>query len=202
MNTLGYAILSALSIKPCSGYDLAAYLEAVWPAQHSQIYPMLTKMEQKELLVYELIEQIGKPNKKVFSITDKGKEILKQWTATSPSESIIRDEFLIKMYSIWLSNEENAINLVEDRISDLQEKMGSLSKKIEKIEQEKELDSMSRNFGRYVLYNRKYRLAEEEKSWCQWVLDLIKKTKLNIPLLCCFGTGKFNIIMEKLLIIG
>ena len=202
MNTLGYAILSALSIKPCSGYDLAAYLEAVWPAQHSQIYPMLTKMEQKELLVYEHVEQTGKPNKKIFSITDKGKELLKQWTAISPADPINRDEFLIKIYSIWLSNEKNAMKLVQDRISSLEEKMVTLSKNIEKVEQKKELDSMSRNFGRYVLYNRKYRLAKEEKAWCQWVIDLIKKTKLNIPILCCFGAGKFNIIMEKLLIIG
>ncbi|MCQ6275821.1 PadR family transcriptional regulator [Bacillus sp. V3B] len=62
INTLGYAIFGALDRKPCSGYELAQYLEVVWPAKHSQIHPMLTKMEQKELLVHEHVEQTGKPD--------------------------------------------------------------------------------------------------------------------------------------------
>ena len=55
MNTLGFAILSALGRQPCSGYQLTKYLEeGSWPAKHSQIYPLLTKMEQNGLLVYKV----------------------------------------------------------------------------------------------------------------------------------------------------
>ena len=176
INILGYAILSALGRKPCSGYELVQYLEAVWPAKHSQIYPLLTKMKQNELLVYEHVEQTDRPNKKIFSITGKGKETLAKWITTLPSDPIIRDEFLIKVYSIWLSDEENSIKLVLDRISNLEDKMTSLSKKLEEIEQKKDLDIKSKNFGRYIVFNRNFRLAQEEKAWCQWVLDLIKRT--------------------------
>ena len=176
INILGYAILSALGRKPCSGYELVQYLEAVWPAKHSQIYPLLTKMKQNELLVYEHVEQTDRPNKKIFSITGKGKETLAKWITTLPSDPVIRDEFLIKVYSIWLSDEENSIKLVLDRISNLEDKMTSLSKKLEEIEQKKDLDIKSKNFGRYIVFNRNFRLAQEEKAWCQWVLDLIKRT--------------------------
>ena len=43
MNTLGYAILSTLVRKPCSGYELMQHLEVIWPAKHSQIYPLLSE---------------------------------------------------------------------------------------------------------------------------------------------------------------
>ena len=33
-------------------------------------------MEQKELILHEPVVQIGKPDKKVFSITEKGRETL------------------------------------------------------------------------------------------------------------------------------
>ena len=87
MNTLGYAILSALGRKPCSGYELVQYLDAVWPAKHSQIYPRLTKMEQNGLLIFEEVVQTGKPDKKIFSITEKGRETLEKWVEESPSDS-------------------------------------------------------------------------------------------------------------------
>ena len=199
INILGYAILSALSRKPCSGYELAQYLEAIWPAKHSQIYPMLTKMEQKEFLVYKHVEQTGRPNKKVFSITEKGKAALEKWNTESPSDTINRDEFLIKVYSIWLSDEENSIKLIRDRMSRLEETMVDISNKIVEMEQKNEPDSMSKNFGRYILFNRKFRLAEEEKTWCQWVLDLIMNRNLNIPMLC-MGIGKFSNIIENIVI--
>ncbi|MCQ6282464.1 PadR family transcriptional regulator [Bacillus sp. EB600] len=184
INTLGYAILGAVSRKPCSGYELAKYLEVIWPAKHSQIYPLLAKMEQQKLLDYEHVEQSGKPNKKIFSITEKGKEVLEKWIAQSPSDSISRDEFLIKIYSIRLAEKENSIKLIHERISMLEETMNRLSKKIEKIEKNKVPDPMSKNFGRYILFNRRIRLAKEEKTWCQWVLDLIKNKHLSIPILC------------------
>ena len=178
MNTLGYAILSALGRQPCSGYQLTKYLEVLWPAKHSQIYPLLTKMEQNGLLVYKYVEQVGRPGKKVFSITGKGKETLDEWVVESPTDPIIRDEFLIKMYSVWLTDEDSAKKLVQDRISLLEQKVTSREKKIAKMEKEQEskgLENVSKDFGRYILYNRRNLLDKEEISWCNWVLNLVKK---------------------------
>ncbi|WP_057914674.1 PadR family transcriptional regulator [Peribacillus muralis] len=201
INTLGYAILGALGRKPCSGYELAQYLEVVRPVKHSQIYPMLTKMEQKDLLVHVRVDQTGKPDKKIFSITEKGKETLQKWLAKSPSDPINRDEFLIKIYSIWMMGEENSMELVQDRISNLEETLTYLSKKIAELEQNKELGTMSKNFGRYILFNRKFRLAKEEKTWCQWVLNLIKNKNLNIPILCVSARMFGNLVEEVVLVI-
>ncbi|GIO30092.1 MULTISPECIES: PadR family transcriptional regulator [Paenibacillus] len=181
MNTLEYAILSALGRKPCSGYELAAYLELLWPAKHSQIYPHLTKLEQKGLLVYEHVEQLGKPDKKVYSITDEGKEALKAWIVEQPAEPALRDEFLIKINAMWLADEDGAKKLLYDRISALGKKVEQREKKIAKVEKEhKETGPAagSKHFGRYILLNRRNMLDREEISWCQWVLGLFGDSKL------------------------
>ncbi|MGG3888040.1 PadR family transcriptional regulator [Metabacillus fastidiosus] len=183
MNSLGYAILSALGRKPCSGYELADYLDTVWPAKHSQIYPLLTKMEKKGLVYYEHVEQVGKPDKKIFSITDKGRDVLEKWVLTTPTDPTVRDEFLIKIYSVWVSDKESAKRLVQDRIFKLQKKMTFREKNIAEMEKkygQNGFDIMSKHFGRYVLFNRKLKLEKEEMSWCKWVLGLIDKTKLDI----------------------
>ncbi|MGE7766237.1 PadR family transcriptional regulator [Peribacillus sp. NPDC096540] len=198
MNTLGYAILSSLGRNPCSGYELVRYLEVLWPAKHSQIYPLLTKMEKNGLLEFEHIEQTGKPDKKIYSITEKGKETLEKWVTESPSDPIIRDEFLIKMYSIWLSNEENAKKLIQDRISKLEQTVALRDENIARIKQthgKNGLEMKSKHFGGYILFNRRSMLDEAEISWCKWVLSLIEKASLN-NLLLGIMVGKLNIIIQ------
>ncbi|MFE4814658.1 PadR family transcriptional regulator [Peribacillus simplex] len=203
MNTLGYAILSSLGRNPCSGYQLVGYLEVLWPAKHSQIYPLLTKMEKNGLLEFEHIEQTGKPDKKIYSITEKGRETLEKWVTESPSDTIIRDEFLIKMYSIWLSNEENAKKLIQDRISKLEQNVALRDENIARIEQahgKNGLEMTSKHFGGYILFNRRNRLDEEEISWCKWVLNLIVKARLN-NLLLGIMVGKLNLIIQDKILI-
>ncbi|MEH7092958.1 PadR family transcriptional regulator (plasmid) [Priestia megaterium] len=202
MNTLGYAILGALARQPCSGYELAQYLEVIWPAKHSQIYPLLTKMEQNELLIFEYVEQFGKPNKKIFSITEKGRKQLKDWITKTPTHPIIRDEFLIKVYSIWFSDKENAHKLIKDRISNLEQRTNLQEEKISNFKGEygeSGLSANSKHFGRYILYNRTLRLQKEELSWCKWVLDLLQTTKLNNFLLGIISIKSFHkLILETI----
>lgn len=196
MNTLGYAILSALGRKPCSGYELVQYLDALWPAKHSQIYPRLTRMEENGLLVYEQIEQVGKPNKKIYSITEKGRETLESWITEKPSVSIVRDEFLIKVNSVWLSNEESAKKLIHERIANLEQSIALRANIIEEMEPKQEVVAMTKDFGRFLLFNRRNMLEKEEISWCRWVLRLLEKMNSNVNqlLFVLVGAGNLNII--------
>ncbi|MGG3574026.1 PadR family transcriptional regulator [Bacillus gobiensis] len=179
MNTLGYVLLSLLSVKPYTGYELVQIMQtASWQAKHSQIYPLLAKMEQEELLTFEHVEQIGKPNKKIYSISDKGVALLKQWITESPATPIIRDEFLMKMYAISLTDTETAKRLVQERLSTYKEKADSREAAIKSLEQENNeniKDITSKHFGRFIFFERRLRLEKEEISWCKWVLSLLEK---------------------------
>ena len=116
MNSLSYAILGILLRTPMSGYELGKRLELLWTANLSQIYPTLAKLEKSKYVKFEVVEQIGKPNKKKYYITDKGINDLKEWVLEDPSAPIIRDEFVVKFYSTWLSDESVTIKLLKDRL--------------------------------------------------------------------------------------
>jgi DNA-binding PadR family transcriptional regulator len=85
---LRYAILGQLSTTPCSGYDLALYLDSArrgfWCAAHSQIYPELRRLEEAGL-IEGAPEVVGeKLEKRVYSITDAGADVLATWAAGPP----------------------------------------------------------------------------------------------------------------------
>ncbi len=53
-----------------------------WHARYSQIYPELAKLEVEELATFEVVAQHDLPAKKVYTITEKGREALKEWVTT------------------------------------------------------------------------------------------------------------------------
>ena len=59
-----------------SGYDLLHYFDGsvgfVWHATHPQVYRELDKLRREGLVANELVVQSGRPNKKVYSITEQG----------------------------------------------------------------------------------------------------------------------------------
>ncbi|MFT9848148.1 PadR family transcriptional regulator [Aneurinibacillus sp. REN35] len=179
MNALSYALLGMLARKACSGYELTQKLEIFWQAKHSQIYPLLTKLEQNGLVTFIHVEQTGKPDKKIYSITDKGTSLLREWIAESPAPPVIRDEFLAKVYSIRLTDPATAKRLFHERIESFEEKILFRRQDIEKMKKEygQDIENMaSKHFGRYLIFERKLRQEEEEIAWCRWALRLLDNT--------------------------
>src|SRR6266511_1125189 len=109
MTTLSYMLLNLLAREPMSGYDLTAQLKKhfapFWPISHTQIYPALAQLEQQGLVRYHIVDQHGvRPNKKVYEITKEGREALRQWVESPTPPVILRDEFFLKAYSLWLAD--------------------------------------------------------------------------------------------------
>lgn len=103
---LSHAILSALTDRPCSGYDLAKQFDGsvgfFWHASHQQIYRELTKLEQQGLVTAEAIAQAGKPDKKIYCVTESGKTALKEWIAQPSKCAPTKDDLLVKLFVGYL----------------------------------------------------------------------------------------------------
>ncbi|MFX1311912.1 MAG: PadR family transcriptional regulator [Promethearchaeota archaeon] len=73
-------ILLALEKEPSHGYKLTEEIQkgtyGVWTPTASALYPHLSSLTEKGLIEY-IIEMDGKREKKVYTITSKGKETLK-----------------------------------------------------------------------------------------------------------------------------
>lgn len=100
--SLKHAILAMIDIDKGSGYDLAKRFDQsvgfFWPSSFQQVYRDLGQLEQAGLVSAVAIEQQGKPDKKIYDITQAGLEELQQWLGNPAKAMKIKDTFLIKLF--------------------------------------------------------------------------------------------------------
>lgn len=179
MNTLSYGLLALLSRGPCTGYELMLQIQPVWQAKHSQIYPLLSKLEQQSLVRFVAVQQKEKPDKKVYSITDAGIEALRQWIPQTSSEPVKRDEMLLKTYCIWLADRADTERLFEERLERFARRLAKHKAALDELDRESAgiaglPDIETSKFGTYILLKRAIDSAQMEIDWCNWVLRLLR----------------------------
>ncbi len=99
--SLPHVILTVLSTRDATGYDITKEFSAsigyFWKASHQQVYRELNKMADKALVTCKLEPQEGKPDRKVYSITDAGRIALGEWFDQPTAHPTVRDEFSAKL---------------------------------------------------------------------------------------------------------
>jgi DNA-binding PadR family transcriptional regulator len=82
---LEHAILVSLSERAGTGYELTRRFEnsigLFWSATHQQIYRVLKRMEEAGWVGVDRVEQDGRPDKKVYTVSEPGSTELKRWLA-------------------------------------------------------------------------------------------------------------------------
>ncbi|MEC0183970.1 PadR family transcriptional regulator [Paenibacillus peoriae] len=172
MNLLSYGLLGLLAREESSGYDLMLRIQPFWQAKHSQIYPLLSRMESKELLASRWIQQSDKPDKKMYTITDKGIHMLQQWSQESVAAPITRDELSLRLFCLWLTDKSSANRMLEERKRHFIQKIQHLEDILERIPAE-DLHFGSKNFGDYILVQKGLMNAKAGLEWCQLVLRML-----------------------------
>lgn len=85
-----------------TGYEInTAFRDSLnyfWKAQTSQIYRELQTLKSNGWATDELIEQSDRPDKKVFSITDSGREELMRWLHEENVDLGLRSPLLMKTF--------------------------------------------------------------------------------------------------------
>jgi DNA-binding PadR family transcriptional regulator len=116
---LEHAILVALAEKSASGYELARRFDAsighFWKATHQQIYKVLGRMEADKLVESNLVAQDGRPDKKVYGITDAGRDELTAWLAKPSPEEALRSSFAVKLRAQHLTDRRSLLADVRRR---------------------------------------------------------------------------------------
>jgi DNA-binding PadR family transcriptional regulator len=109
--SLDHAILGFLNYHPYTGYDLKKVFDTsirhFWPADQSQIYRTLSRLEENGLAEMERIPQEDRPDRKVYHITEAGRAELMRWISGPPPMGEPRSAPLIQVFfSGQLSDEE------------------------------------------------------------------------------------------------
>ena len=99
MRNLKYAILGLVNRESMSGYDIKKAFEdraltSFWHAEHSQIYPELKKLVDEGMLSYDTDIRGEHMEKKLYSITEQGKEEFLSWLKDDvPIDRTFKDIF-------------------------------------------------------------------------------------------------------------
>lgn len=96
------ALLGLLFERPLHGYELrSAYEEDLVPHSQlniGQVYTTLDRLERDGLVSHALVAQAERPDKKVYDLTDRGREELRRWLDTpAPIGLDLRNEAFLKV---------------------------------------------------------------------------------------------------------
>ena len=118
--SLKHGLLGLLNYQPMTGYELdrefKESLAHFWQAKPQQIYRELNAMEQAGWLISQRVPQEDKPNRRVYTITDKGKTAYLGWLA-SPEEDIknatrVKNAFFMRLFFAGDTSREQALKLL------------------------------------------------------------------------------------------
>jgi PadR family transcriptional regulator, regulatory protein AphA len=101
--SLDAAILGFLGEQPRSGYDLKTRCfddaaKDFWTADQAQIYRTLDRLQAAKLVSLARKRQSGKPDRKVYSLTELGRQSLAAWLGSTLPLAPPRDALLLQLY--------------------------------------------------------------------------------------------------------
>ena len=118
--SLRHGLLGLLNWQPMTGYELdkefKESLSHFWQAKASQIYFELDTMEQKGWLASQRVVQEDRPNKRVYSITSKGRAEFFDWLS-SPGADIqnatrVKSVFFMRLFFAGETSRQQALELL------------------------------------------------------------------------------------------
>jgi PadR family transcriptional regulator, regulatory protein AphA len=128
--SLRHAILGFLNMRPFSGYDLWKMFNGsvnnYWSATNTQIYRTLSELAEKKMVEIEVIQQETNPNKKVYHLTETGKEELLIWLKTPLDLTPVRDKFLVQFSFSDILKSDDIINNIITYIKKIEGRLNRL----------------------------------------------------------------------------
>jgi PadR family transcriptional regulator, regulatory protein AphA len=183
-----YGVLGLLAYwGPMSGYDLKRLFDHVlapmWEAVHSQIYHELRRMSELGWVEMERVEQEARPDRKVYQITQEGREALQVWQEQPPALMQLRDELLLKVLfgsfttpEVLAKNLRSSIEAHEQRLLQFRQSISYLPSQGERFQasgrrnpyagQEQEEDGYFALVGRFAI--------DFEKTYLKWLYESLE----------------------------
>jgi DNA-binding PadR family transcriptional regulator len=116
---LGHAVLAALLEGEASGYELSKRFDVTvanfWSTTPQQLYRELDRLSAAGLVDAHVVEQQRRPNKRVFTITDAGRDELFAFTGRPARPPAIRDEMLVKLQALEAGDLRGVMSALAER---------------------------------------------------------------------------------------
>jgi len=118
LTTTEHAVLGLIALGERSGYDLARGAErsvgAMWAPSRSQIYKVLPRLVGLGCAKVRAVEQETRPDKALYSVTRRGREVLRAWVeAVEEEPSGGSSVFLMKIFFGWAGAPEAPVRQLD-----------------------------------------------------------------------------------------
>jgi DNA-binding PadR family transcriptional regulator len=182
--SLEFILLGLLTLRPSTGYELKKTMDVsvryISPVALSQIYPTLKKMAEDGLVTFEVEERSGKPDLKIYSITDSGSALFRQWLAEPYKPDPYRfDHFTLRFYFSSLLDKPTLLNHIHTELAFRQAQLEAARNfKLDDLGNMDPIEGldMSRTVKFWELYHRYgLQFMETYTNWLKYILGVIEK---------------------------
>ncbi|MBD2018134.1 PadR family transcriptional regulator [Microcoleus sp. FACHB-53] len=175
---IAHAILVSLIECSASGYDLGKRFESsvgfFWKATHQQIYRELTKLEEQGWISAEVIAQENRPDKKLYSVTELGKQQLIEWMVQPGEPTPIKDDLLVKIFAGYLAPKETILAELERHRQLHQERLKTYQDIEQRVFQNPQSLSQTNKFH-YLTLRKGIGYEMDWITWCDEAIELLKQ---------------------------
>jgi PadR family transcriptional regulator, regulatory protein AphA len=183
--SLEHAILGFLAGGPMTGYDLktrgfddeAGHL---WTADQAQVYRTLERLAERGLARSKLVPQRGKPDRKLFTITTRGRDALAAWLRSPAEAASWRDPFLLHLFFSGALPDDALLDLLAQARDGHQSRLEHL-----RIDVTRGVDEWVASTGR-LRDGEVRRLAlgaslAQARATIDWLDDCIERVRAGLP---------------------
>jgi len=176
------AVLAALLEGEASGYDLAKGFDAsvanFWMATPQQLYRELERLADQGLIQARVVHQERRPNKRMFSLTEAGRDAIRQFTARAPKPSVIRDELAVKVLAADAGDAQAVRDFMVERLQWAKAKLQRYERMRARMldgRSEDEYLAQTERVGPYLTLLRGISFEQENIRWAERVLKVIER---------------------------
>lgn len=174
---IAHGILVLLINNSASGYELAKQFETsvgfFWKATYQQIYRELAKLENLGWISSQRIAQETRPDKRLYTITELGKQQLIQWMHSECEPTAIKDNLLIKIFAGYLIPEQKIIEELEHHRHLHAQKLKTYQAIEQQYFQNPQTLAKEQKF-RYLTLRKGIGYEKDWITWCEEAIALLK----------------------------
>jgi DNA-binding PadR family transcriptional regulator len=162
-------ILSVLRAGPVHGYELKRRVQrtTLTSLSNNSLYPVLRRFEEAGAVTKTIEEQGGKPDRKVYTITDAGRRMLTELISTLPLKlATSEEEFLVRVSFFHELSPAQRLGILDARAAVLDGGIAQVRALIGESDK-----SPTREWRNLSMVH----LVERFESERQWIADLTTK---------------------------
>jgi DNA-binding PadR family transcriptional regulator len=163
-----YALLGLLAQRPCHGYELHSTLLSIvggqenWELKPAQVYTTLARLENSGLVHQTGLDKASGPEKRIYKITQKGKQEVTRWFHEGVAENHAHNEFFIKLMIALALEEVDAVEIIR-----IQRK--TLYQQLHNVTTQRQNTDPGQDMARLLMLDKTVMHLEADLRWLEMI---------------------------------